>query len=117
MEEVWEDIEGYDGAYRVSNTGKVKSFKMKYSPRGNFLKPAIHSYGYRKVTLRKDGKSKQVFLHRLVAETFIEKIQRGMVINHKDENKANNRVDNLEIITSRENTMYSRLRRKECELR
>lgn len=95
MEEMWKDIKGYEELYWVSNLGRVKS-KRK------ILKP-INSE-YLKVGLSKNGIQTTKYIHRLVAETFLGKSD--LQVNHKDENKHNNCVDNLEWITFKENMNY-----------
>lgn len=95
MEEIWKEIENYEELYWVSNLGRVKS-KRK------ILKP-INSE-YLKVGLSKNGKETTKYIHRLVAETFLGKSD--LQVNHKDENKHNNCVDNLEWITFKENMNY-----------
>lgn len=92
--EIWADIEGYVGLYQVSNWGRVKSFKQ--STRGKILKPANNGHGYLHVVLSKDGKSKTIKVHRLVATAFIPNPYGLPQVNHKDENPLNNRAENLE---------------------
>ncbi len=93
MKEVWKDIEGYEGLYQISNLGNVKSLKNNI-----ILKPLINK-GYSKCHLYKDGKLKLKRIHRLVAETFIPNNNNYPCVNHKDGNKQNNIVDNLEWCT------------------
>jgi hypothetical protein len=117
MEEVWKDIEGYEGLYQVSNLGKVKSIDRyikqyngyNYSIRiyrGKILKSNIGNRGYLKVVLHKQRKAKTYNVHRLVAETFILNPNNYSQVNHKDENKLNNCVDNLEWCTSKYNINF-----------
>ena len=101
MNEEWRDIEGYPN-YQVSNFGRVKSLTRLASNHivdRTVLKPVIDKDGYCIVTLWKDGKSKNRFIHRLVAQAFIPNIDNLPVVSHKDENKQNNCVDNLEWCT------------------
>lgn len=102
--EIFKGIPGYDGIYEVSNYGRVKSFKRK-TPK--ILKPAVNHAGYLFVALSKDGKVKQYKVHRLVLMTFnpIENMEE-LQVNHKDEIKTNNHLDNLEWVTPLENTRY-----------
>ena len=99
--EIYKDVIGYEGIYQVSNLGNVKSFRCNKEKQ---MKLSLNC-GYLKVKLRHNGipKSKQV--HQLVAESFLNHKVCGMelVINHIDFNKTNNIVDNLEIISNREN--------------
>lgn len=106
MREIWKDIEGYEGKYQVSNFGRVRS--LNYNQKGivKELKLVKHSRGYRYVSLRKDGQTQHYFVHRLVYETFIGPIPDGMVVNHIDEDKTNNRVDNLNLLSAKENTNW-----------
>ena len=93
--EIWKDINGYEGLYEVSNLGRVKS-KRK------ILKPINGEY--LKVGLSKNGVQKTLYIHRLVAKTFLGRS--NLQVNHKDENKHNNYVDNLEWISFKENMNY-----------
>lgn len=100
MEELWKDIKGYEGLYQVSNTGKVRSLNFNRTKRQKIIKPYKQKNGYMYVCLSKDGKKTLKRIHRLIAETFlIEKLD----VNHKDGNKANNNVENLELCTRKEN--------------
>lgn len=109
---IWKDVVGYEGLYKVSNTGEVKSLpRIKRTPTTTYLTKErlltpIHSKGgYFRVILTKNGKGRQVFLHRIVAEAFIG-VRKNMTVNHKDENKSNNNADNLEYLTRAENVRY-----------
>ena len=93
MTEIWRDIEGYEGLYQISNKGRVKSL---YKGSKRILRPCIDSSGYMFVGLYHDNIRKFFKLHRLVAETFIANQHNLPEINHKDENKKNNCVENLE---------------------
>jgi len=98
--EIWKDIEGYEGKYQVSNLGNVRN------NRGNmYLK--THNKGYLQIELS-DGVNKKTYLvHRLVALAFIDNPNNLPFINHKDENKQNNRVENLEWCDQSYNVRYS----------
>lgn len=108
MEE-WKDIKGYEGLYQISNLGRVKSLSRKvfngngyYIMNEKILKPKKTQVGYLKVRLcRKD-----IYIHRLVAESFIPNSNNYPEVNHKDESKTNNRVDNLEWCTHKYNLSY-----------
>lgn len=113
--EQWKDIEGYEGSYMVSNQGRVKSLpRSMYNGKVNFmsaeriLKPRIakNKDHYATVSLRKDGKSTNKAIHRLVAEHFLPKEEGRTYVNHKDENKLNNWATNLEWVTPSENQNY-----------
>jgi hypothetical protein len=109
MNEIFKDIPGYEGIYQVSNFGNVKSLKAK---KEKLLKPGIGSNGYKLVVLRKELKSKSITIHSLVAITFLNHKPCGynLVVNHKDLNRTNNNVNNLEIITMRENVNMKHLK-------
>jgi len=111
--EVWKDIEGYEGLYQVSSLGNVRS--LNYQKRGyaKNLTPKVNNRGYEWVELRKNGKKKQFVIHRLVGEAFLENPNNYPIINHKDENKTNNKVDNLEWCTLSYNVKYSMERHPE----
>lgn len=102
--EEWKPIYGYDGMYEVSNYGRVKSYK--YNSDGRILKSGNNRLGYYYVVLCKEGKEKTCSIHRLVAEAFIPNPNNFSCINHKDENKGNNCVQNLEWCTHSYNNSY-----------
>lgn len=102
-EEIWKDIEGYEGLYQVSNQGRIKS--LKYG-KENILKPGTDKDGYLYVNLCKDAKTKSYKVHRLVAQAFIPNPDNKPQINHKSEEKWLNTVDNLEWATAKENTNW-----------
>lgn len=112
-EEIWKDIPGYIGQYKVSNYGRVRSLAREDSNgirlRERILKPGrnVSGDGYYFVCLCKNGVAKNHQIHRLVVESFISPIPKGMVVDHIDENKLNNRLDNLRIITNHENLSRS----------
>ena len=97
------DIEGYEGLYQVDNQGNVWS--LKFGKRRK-LRAGVSS-GYLIVVLCKNGKPKTHKVHRLVAQAFISNPQNLPCINHKDECKTNNLVENLEWCTQRYNMLYS----------
>lgn len=106
MAEVFKDIPNYVGLYQISNFGNVKSLKRKIKNKNGFriveekiLKPYINSCGYYCVNLRKNSKIEIKLLHRLIAENFIENKNNFKIINHKDGNKLNNNIQNLEWCT------------------
>ena len=106
-EEIWKDIEGFEGKYMVSNWGRVKSLNYNKTGKERIMKPHDNGYGYLDVQLYKDGKVKHCRVNRLVAMAFIPNLDNLPEVNHKDENKYNNCVDNLEWCTSQYNTEYS----------
>ena len=120
--EVWKDIAGYEGLYAVSNFGRVKSLarEMPHNAFGTWhvkeriLKPAWtgykkgHSDGYLYVNLHKGhNQQKPSQIHRLVAEAFIPKVEGKNVVNHKDCDRSNNTLENLEWTTPLENTRHA----------
>ena len=98
--EIWKPIVGYEGLYEVSNFGRVRNASC------NIRKIQINNRWYCYLKLCKDGKYKHHFIHRLVAITFIPNDDTSLEINHKDENKLNNHIDNLEWTTRKENMNY-----------
>ena len=107
MEEIWKDIEGYEGYYQVSNMGRVKSLNYKHTGKERMLKQSKTNWGYSRVSFSKDGKSKHYLVHRLVASAFCENPHGYNNVNHKDENKQNNKASNLEWCNSSYNNTYN----------
>ena len=103
MEEIWKDKKDYEEHYQVSNCGRVKSIKFG---KERILKPVPNSFGYLFVNLCKDGKVKAFTVHRLVAEAFLDNPNNYKEVNHKDENKTNNVVTNLEWCNRKYNQNY-----------
>lgn len=99
--EIWKDISGYDGAYKVSNYGRIWSNKSK-----KILKPHNSIRGEARLILRGNGKSYGRLVHRLVAIAFIENPGNYPEVNHKDENPRNNKAENLEWCTQEYNNTY-----------
>ena len=100
--EYWKPIKGYETRYLVSNLGRVKSLLHNI-----ILVPIIQSNGYCYINLCVNNKNKNVRIHKLVAETFIPNPNHLPCVNHKDGNKQNNKVDNLEWCTNRYNTIHA----------
>ena len=103
--EIWIPIKCYEGLYEVSNMGR---FKSKHYKKDRILKSAIAPEGYHKVALCNKMKQKTFLVHRLVAENFLGLKGVGLkgkelLVNHKDQNKLNNRLDNLEWVSQTEN--------------
>lgn len=122
MEEIWKDINGYEGLYQVSNLGNVRSVD-RYVKNGSGLRlikgrkkinQKINN-GYVVHGLYKGNKRKVFLLHRLVWETFNKQVPDGYEINHIDENKENNRLENLVLVTHKENCNWGtrNIRQKE----
>lgn len=114
MIEEWRSIEGYEGLYEVSNTGQVRSLdryvKTCYEAyklhKGKILSPAKDKNGYLKVHLCYNGKHNIIRVHRLVAQAFLPNPDNLPEVNHKDEDKTNNNVDNLEWCDRKYNNNY-----------
>jgi len=113
--EIWKDIPDFEGLYQVSNFGRIKSLERKefmarnncYKVRkGRVLKTTVHAHGYERVRLYKNGKGKNIFVHRLVAIAFIKNPNNHPIINHIDEVRLNNHVSNLEWCTHSYNATY-----------
>ena len=115
MEE-WRYIKGYEGKYQISNYGRVKSLKnSKGNYREKIMNPNDDTHGYLKVNLSKNNKKKTYKIHRLVAIHFIDNPNNYECVNHKDENKQNNRVENLEWCTKKYNTNYGTTQKRHSE--
>lgn len=114
MKEIWKPINGYNGRYEVSNLGRVRSFARKDCI---LLTADCHKNGYLFVKLTMNGKSKSQSIHRLVASAFIPNPNGFPQVNHKDENRQNNSVINLEWCTAKYNLAYGNARKKVVEKR
>lgn len=111
MKEVWKDISNYEGLYKISNFGNVISLKNRWSERKapKKVKSHITDKNYKRIALCKNNNQKLFMVHDLVAKTFIRNFNYPEEeINHKDKNRLNNCVDNLEIISHIENIRYSK---------
>lgn len=110
MEEIWKDVQDYEGLYQVSNLGRVKSVDRKsnngHTLKGKILKCLFDKDYYAKVGLCCMGKRRNFFIHRLVAQSFLGNIGNFPIVNHIDEDKTNNLVDNLEWCTIKYNNNY-----------
>lgn len=105
MQEIWKDVEEYPN-YKISNLGRVYSIKNDI-----MLKQRLDKDGYPCVTLSHKGKTKYFFVHRLVAKSFLKNPNNLPTINHIDENKTNNCVNNLEYMTHKDNVRYSQAKK------
>lgn len=113
MEEIWKDIEGYEGLYQVSNLGRVRSINhyrnnntSGYVQKGRILKQTLTA-NYMYIKLSRNGKTKAFRVHRLVAEMFIPNPEKKPYINHLNAIRTDNRVSNLEWCTQSENVKHS----------
>lgn len=107
--EVWEDVRGYKGLYKVSSMGRVKSLKWG---KERILRPVKDKDGYLEVTLYKDGQHKKFKVHRLVAEAFLGNPDNKPQINHLDEVKTSNHYSNLCWATPSENVNHGTRNKK-----
>lgn len=119
MEEIWKDIQGFEGMYQISNLGKVRSLDRK-SENGKTLRGKIRTLvrsgkGYLGVGLRSDGKQVRYYVHRLVAMAFVEGYDEGKEVNHINENKHDNRAVNLEWVSRVENLSHGTGRKRQRE--
>jgi hypothetical protein len=114
--EIWKDVPSLNGRYQVSNLGVVKSVPYtQFNPltnglsnhKGKLLTPHFDKDGYAKVVTSVNCKIKNYYLHRLIAQTFIPNPENKPIVNHKDGNKTNNRIDNLEWATHKENVIHA----------
>jgi hypothetical protein len=115
MEEIWKDIEGYEGLYQISNIGNIKSLDYNNTKKEKIMKVSTRKDGYQSIVLTKNGKPKQFYIHRLVAETFIPNPDNLPLINHKDCNPSNNTVSNIEWASYSHNNSYDGAGRKRRE--
>ncbi len=107
--EIWKDIDGYEGYYKVSNKGNIFSVERIARGRkwgGRTLQSSYHKHGYLHIALRKNGIKKNKLVHRLVAEAFLPNPNNFLEVNHLDEIKDNNELSNLEWCDTMYNVNY-----------
>lgn len=110
--EVWKDIPGWEGYYKISSFGKIKSLSRikkvgynSFKTNDRIMSPGVSSSGYKHIGLSKDGNTRSFTIHKLMAITFLNHIPCGhkLVIDHKDGDKFNNHIENIQIVSSRDN--------------
>ena len=115
MNEIWKNIKDYEGIYQCSNTGKIRTCdrivtesngKTQFR-RGQEIKPHLNKNGYLQFALNKNAKRKMVYVHIIVAQTFLNNPNNLKTVNHKDGNKTNNNIDNLEWCSYSDNNKHS----------
>ena len=122
MTEIWLPIEGYENLYEVSNLGRVRRLEsfvtnkngVKQKVPGKILKPGT-ARGYLTVNLSKNGIVRTCSIHRLVSTAFIPNSDKKFQVNHLDEDKTNNTVENLEWCTAKENVNYGTRNKRTAE--
>lgn len=114
-DEEWRDVVGYEGLYQVSNLGRVKSLEINlkdysYSKRTEkIMSQHDNGKGYLTVSISINGKTKKMYTHRLVATSFIYKDGNKTEVNHKNLNKKDNNISNLEWVSKKENMHHARI--------
>lgn len=106
--ELWKQIEGFNGCYEVSNTGKVRSLNYRRTGKTKELEISVDRYGYPCISLpAPNNKRKHFTIHRLVAVAFVQNPDNKAEVNHKDGDKRNNHFSNLEWVTMQENQKHA----------
>lgn len=113
--EIWKEVEGYEGLYEVSNFGRVRSLGNDKTRKTKILKAGERKDGYLQVGLCKNKKQKIFRVHRIVAQAFIPNPLNLPEVNHKDEDKTNNRVENLEWCSRKYNVNYGTCIKRQAE--
>jgi len=114
-QEIWKDVKGYEGIYKISNFGRVKSLDREVAPsnrvpywrKGKICIQSKSNLGYMTVGFTVNNKKVNKYVHRLVAEAFIPNLENKPQVNHIDCNKENNLINNLEWCTNSENHIHA----------
>lgn len=105
--EIWKDVKGFEGRYKISSKGRVLSVHRCSRPGLCYIESTMtlqnNGRGYLQIKLRKPGVYQRYFIHRLVALHFLKEVEGKEFVNHKDKNRGNNQVSNLEWCTHQEN--------------
>ena len=111
MEEIFKDIPGYKGLYQISNLGRVKSLKRKGRLKDIIIRNSLNTKGYPQVGISKNCRAKNFTVHKLMAITFLnhEYVNRTIVVDHINGIRTDNRLENLQIISQRDNVLKGRL--------
>ena len=122
MNEIWKDIKQFEGAYQISNYGRLKSLNRLVKVGNGFrlvkekiLKPIVGTCGYYQYPLKHNGVKKTILIHQEVAKAFLENPNNLNEINHKDENRLNNYFENLEWCDREYNNSYRDRKKREIE--
>lgn len=106
MREEWKPVVGYEKLYEISNLGRIKSLKYR-GGKGQKILSTYNVHGYKRVRLFDGTTVRSTGVHRIVAEAFLDNPSSKQFVNHKDGNKSNNRLDNLEWVTGSENVAHA----------
>ena len=107
-DEQWRPVVGFEGLYSISDAGRLRSEQPTLAHRAGYIHKGFRrKIGYLTYALAKNGKERALLAHRLIAEAFIGLCPRGYQCNHKDGNKANNAIDNLEWVTPLQNVRHA----------
>lgn len=112
--EVWKDVEGYEGLYQVSSLGRIRSLDRVIIVKGKIMSP-VNRNGYSRIRLKKDGKGQNFSIHRLVASAFLPNPKNLPEVNHKNEIKTDNSVENLEWCSTQYNCNYGTKIKRQTE--